>query len=192
MTYDIEYLTNIAQISSAIVAVIALIFSAFSIYLTKKSIEAANRPNIVAYVDVLEIHGTAYYFIIKNFGASSTKLLKFSTDFDWSRITLDGVPDIFTKIEGVIFPPGYRMIARLDEENVKRFIATSYSQNKEPEIKIELKYKGARFFPYHETITVHFGAFVSTPCVRAISDDNSFNAETYLVNAFIELEERLL
>ena len=60
------------------------------------------------------------------------------------------------------------------------------------EIKIDLKYKGSRFFPYHETITVHFGAFVSTPCVRAISDDNSFNAETYLVNAFIELEERLL
>ena len=67
MTYDIEYLTNIAQIASAIVAIIALIFSAFSIYLTKKSIEAANRPNIVAYVDVLEIHGTAYYFIIKNY-----------------------------------------------------------------------------------------------------------------------------
>lgn len=192
MPYDIEYLTNLSQIASAVVAIVALFFSGISIYLTKKSIESANRPDIIPYVATLEIHETAYYFVLKNFGASSTKLLKFSTDFDWSTITLDGVPDVFTKVEGVVFPPGYKMIARLDETKVKTFIATSYHNHKEPEIEIKLKYRGSRFRAYRETISVHFGAFVSTPCVRVMPDENTFDAKAYLVNGLIEFEERLL
>ena len=103
MPYDIEYLTNLAQIASAVVAIVALFFSGISIYLTKKSIESANRPDIIPYVATLEIHETAYYFVLKN-----------------------------------------------------------------------------------------FGAFVSTPCVRVMPDENTFDAKAYLVNGLIEFEERLL
>ncbi|MGG5316431.1 hypothetical protein [Enterococcus sp. AZ072] len=76
-----------AIITSLIVSVVAILQTRKSIKMTEESIRDANRPYLSIYVETIEISSFSKYFVIKNFGVTSAKILdlSFSRELDSSN-----------------------------------------------------------------------------------------------------------
>ena len=75
-----EIISAIANALMAIAAILGLGFTAYSVYQASKNIESATRPVITPYIELVNSDPGAYYFIIKNFGASSARITGFKTE----------------------------------------------------------------------------------------------------------------
>src|SRR5699024_12699104 len=77
-------MTEITSIVGVIVAIVALGISVASLIQNQKSIERANRPYVVVYLDILQLLSTRNKFIIvKNFGKTGAIInsLTFSPEY---------------------------------------------------------------------------------------------------------------
>lgn len=117
-------ISAIADVIMAIAAVVALGFTAYSVYQASKNIESATRPVITPYIELINSDPGAYYFIIKNFGASSARITGFKTElrgFDdidddmpiLQQLSMHRTYDPFENIVGTEFPPGYKLYTTL-------------------------------------------------------------------------------
>lgn len=177
---------------SAFAAIVALILSCVSISLTRKSIEAATRPELVPYVERLNIYDTSYYLVLKNFGASSAKILKFKSSVELSTFTHEGISDVFNKLEGTTFPSGYRIVAVLDKNKVQEFTNKKIENKEAPSFEIQIEYQNSRSKRYQETISINFGVIVNVPQIRFESTVEKPDLQNSLANGVLEFEERLL
>lgn len=119
-----EIISAIANALMAIAAILGLGFTAYSVYQASKNIESATRPVITPYIELVNSDPGAYYFIIKNFGASSARITGFKTElrgFDdinndmpiLQQLSIHRTYDPFENIVGTEFPPGYKLYTTL-------------------------------------------------------------------------------
>jgi len=98
-------MTEFTSIIGVIVAVVALGISVASLIQNQKSIERANRPYVVVYIDILQLLSTRNKFIIiKNFGKTGALInsLTFTPEYYSSPLQ----QKVFANIKNTFIAPG--------------------------------------------------------------------------------------
>lgn len=154
---------EIAEIASAIAAFIALWLSYKAIKETQKINEAVNRPFIVPYIS---LENEQVFLCVKNFGASAGIITSCKIDDKIYRLSFgknvagSTIPAPFSYLVGTTFPPGYRVVAKLNRSTVIDDVFFEHNDNKDAYIfRFYLKYKSESGIVYDNknTDTVNFG-----------------------------------
>lgn len=110
-----DWIKTIPSIVTAITAIIAIIISVISLRATKRSIENANRPNVVAYLSWEWLDkNMREYLIIKNFGNTAAIIEEVRFSKEW--INSHNEKPIFSKMNGYIIAPQQSYVSLSEDD----------------------------------------------------------------------------
>lgn len=159
-----NYIDVIGILASLIVSLTAIIISVITLKQNSKMIESSIRPYIVIYIESITICEQQSYFIIKNFGQSSGKIIKFTyppilKNTDQHAL----IKEAFDSIEGITLAPSQICLIPYD--------VTSLNNE---EISFIIQYK-SETKNYKETFSFNPQKYIHIPRLRPetfTSDEN--------------------
>lgn len=146
-------------ILSFILAVISVITVVITLRQNSKMIEESTRPYISIYFGETYFQQMTAYLIIKNYGASSTIINKFSCDFDLSKCAYDSNIVPFAHIIGTNLSPGEKIIYPIDF----RKLPDDHKLNK---LNFHVEYSSS-VKSYENTISLNLAAYFDVLHLRA-------------------------
>jgi hypothetical protein len=139
---DVEIISTVVGL---LVSFIAVIISIFSLKLTQKSIEEANRPYVVVYRDYIQVLNNVHeYIVIKNFGKTGAIIDSIIFDPPYKETIRDR--EIFQNISNTFIAPG-QSITTVATPN-------AFEGEREGIIKVTIRYH-ANKKKYEEKITLN-------------------------------------
>ncbi|MBC1286999.1 hypothetical protein HB818_14650 [Listeria booriae] len=102
----------IATFITGITAIISVIIAVKSLQITQKSIEDANKPVVVCYLDIVDVGFYKRYFIIKNFGRTPAKIMSMSFQNLQSKIGRNNLESL----NNTIIAPNQKFVVLLDDD----------------------------------------------------------------------------
>lgn len=140
-----ENLQIASTITGILVSIIAVIISVFSLKLTQRSIEEANRPYVVVYRDYIQVLSTVHeYIIIKNFG--NTGAIIDSINFHPNYVDSIRKQNIFANINNSFIAPK-QSISTVSAHNV-------FEGDRNGLIEVTIKYHAGKK-KYKDIITLN-------------------------------------
>jgi hypothetical protein len=182
---------------SLILSVITALTAIASVYIARKTleqssqnIEASTRPYIKPYLAVTYVQTVSYYLVIKNFGASSAKILGFKAEnFDWTPFVYKELGTPFQNIVNAELPPGHKIYTYFDPVKTKQFLEET---NQKPyTFNITLTYKSETGQIYTEETTINMHLYSDLCFARPSQPDDEYSLKM-IANGIIELGEQKL
>ena len=162
-------------IVTALVGIIAAIISVLSLRQNSKMIENSTRPYITVYGGITSFQGPIFYFIIRNFGASSAVITKFSFDVDLGKYPYPPGSTPFAHIEGATIHPGQTFKASVD---IVRLI------QERSKVNFDLTYKcGKKIYSEHISVDLHL--LNDSPFIHAATKDKELRVISYALQDMI-------
>ncbi|MCU4809604.1 hypothetical protein [Bacillus cereus] len=128
-------------IASTIISISSIIIAVKSLKLTQKSIEDANRPYITCFISAIDTGFLAKYFIIKNFGKTSARIINIEFNKELTELGRNGSIDSI--INTTIVPN-------------QKFMTVVPSQMNDI-IDVTITYEDSNKKLFKETYTINFG-----------------------------------
>lgn len=177
---------------TAITAMISVIIATLTLLQNAKSIEASTRPYIKPYLAMTHIQVPEYFIIIKNFGASSAKITKLTTDIEWEHFTYPELRSPFKYITDTEFPPNHKVFTELAVFPTKKYLAKHVETNQEPLIyTMHIEYISESGKTYVEetklNLTYDFGHTHGRP-----SQSSSDYSLKMIANGLVDISEKSL
>lgn len=123
-----DIINLILACSTITLASISTIILIVSINQNKRALENSTRPSINIYgIATYFSREKEYFFIIKNYGATTGKILSISADTDLSTFALDGFSSPFSFISGLTLSPNQSYSIALNKNKFKNFESESIS-----------------------------------------------------------------
>lgn len=184
---DSDKIAVVALAVSAFLGIVSMMISVCTLKQNSKMIENSTRPYITIYGQLV-YESVKYVLILKNFGASSGIITKFTSDTDLSGTTgLDNIKP-FGHIVGTNLVPNQSICCDLDLGRLKK--------NNISTINFEIEYQGVK--KYSEKIVVNITATTENTrkrySVPATDTDIKKIAKStqFIADALNGIEEKML
>lgn len=102
----------IATSITGITAIISVIIAVKSLKLTQKSIEDANKPVVVCYLDMVDVGFYNRYFVIKNFGKTPARIIDITFENLQNEIGLNNL----SSLKGTLVAPNQKFVVSVDDD----------------------------------------------------------------------------
>ncbi|MBC1233152.1 hypothetical protein HCB21_03065 [Listeria booriae] len=124
----------IATFITGITAIISVIIAVKSLKITQKSIEDANKPIVVCYLDSVDIGYYQQYFIIKNFGKTPAVI----TDITFENLQQEVGMNNLESFKGTLIAPNQKFVISMHDNDDTRqdfSVTVRYKDQNEKGIK---------------------------------------------------------
>ncbi|MBC2241823.1 hypothetical protein [Listeria booriae] len=105
-------ITGGIAVITGITAIISVIIAVKSLKLTQKSIEDANKPVVVCYLDMVDVGFYHRYFVIKNFGKTPAKIINISFENLQNKIGRNNLGSL----KGTLIAPNQKFVISIDND----------------------------------------------------------------------------
>lgn len=191
MSYEIIIELLLASATAA-AAIISTIIAMKTLKQNSKNIEASTRPYIKPYLAMSNVQTVGYYLIIKNFGTSSAKITKLTTDIEWKHFTYEKLREPFKYIVGSELPPGHKTYTALAPLPTRMYLDTYAKDHQTPLIyKIHIEYQSESGQDYGETTTINMTYDFGHTHGRPHQPDNDYSLKM-IANGIIDIGEKML
>lgn len=182
----------VLSLLTACASILSLSISIKTLKQNNRMIESSSRPLIKPYLSTSYVQSTTYYLVLKNFGKSSAKIIRFECDFDLGTITYPELDAPFTNIIGTEFPPSYKIFSQLTRLELERTIIDYFKEHNQPfGINIFIEYISDSGIVYSENTSINLGYMGGILRSRP-SPSNADYSLKYIANGIIDLGEKIL
>lgn len=134
-----DWIQIIAITTSLLISVVSILQTQKSLKITERSIKESSRPYVSIYIENSDISPRTRYFVIKNFGNTSAKILKITFDKELDSNNKDRK---FSSLIGGTIAPKQKFTSAVRHdynETVNFFITYTDSENERYEEHFEVK-----------------------------------------------------
>lgn len=177
---------------TAFTAILSAVIAVKTLTQNKRMIEASTRPLIKPYLYVSYLRAQRYYLVLKNFGYSSAKIIKFECDFDLSQVTYPEFDAPFSNILGAEFPPSHKIFSQLARLELEKAMNDYFKEHQKPLIiNIFIEYVSDTNKIYSERTSINIGHISSTLRSRP-SPNTPEDSLRNIADGLIDIGEKLL
>ena len=161
-------------ITSFTVSIIAIVISLLTLRQNSKMIEESSRPIISIYGESINVGTSAFYIVIKNFGASPAYITQFEYDCDFSSLYLSykGI-DYLKTLQNSVLAPGQSRICALNYSALNAPITFTISYSSGSQV-------------YHDKISIDLKAGASMLITKNSTKDKELRNISYALQEIIQ------
>lgn len=167
---DSDKIAVVALVVSAFLGIVSMMISVCTLKQSSKMIENSTRPYITVYGNKVYLGVAKYVLIIKNFGASSGKITKFSCDTKLKDYALLKDYNPFEHIAGTTLAPKQSIHCELDLKKLKG--------NETITFEFEVDYEGIKKYPSNKFI-VNVDAEIENTIAHQHAPQNDISGQPY-------------